>query len=341
MEPARSPAIPRGLPDVSRCTPRRARAGVVWGVGLFLLLQLAAGIMIDRFGLSLRFAEVNGVLAKLSAGADPQVVFLGSSRFLGGVATDEIARSTGRRPETVLNAAVTAGDVIAADFVLMQLLERGARPTLVVLEVSPDTLNHRTYWLRYHLVRQLTWADVPRYVGDVIALREMGTLLLSRLLPLYYYRQAMLANAPQLPRPRHLAPGNDAAGLLSIPSLSPEQLAISRQGVTHARQMLEDFHIGGRTAEALERILSRCDSIGTKVLLVGAPVTSAFRTAYTPEIDAAYHAYLDDVVRKHGCRFLDYRDRVPSALFEDAHHLSAEGSRYFSRLLAREALPAD
>lgn len=316
----------------------RARAGLLWGVCAFFVVQLAAGILLDLFGLPLRFGEATAVLDKL---ADPEVIFLGSSRFLGGVAVDEMARRTNRPPNAVLNAAVTAGDVISADFILAQLLDRGALPKLVVVEVSPDTLNHRTYWFRYHVIRQFTWADVPRYIVDVVALRETGTLLLSRLLPLYYYRQRMRGDIATPSRARELAVSGDADDGCPIPSLTPERFAISQGGVAHAREMLKDFHIGGQPTEALERMLNRCHAIGADVLLVGAPVTSSFRTAYTPEIDVAYHIYLAEVVRQHGCRFIDYSDRVPDGFFEDAHHLTAEGSRYFSRLLAREALRAD
>ena len=238
------------------------------------------------------------------------------------MATDEIARGTGRRAEVVLNAAVTGGDVIAADFVLAQMLDRGARPTLVVLEVSPDTLNHRTYWLRYHVIRQFTWRDVPRYAGDMIALRDTGTLLLSRLLPLYYHRQSMLAGVAPAPPARQLASGSGAGVLPSVPSLSPEQLALSRAGVAHARLMLRDFHIGGRPAEALERILCRCDSIGARVLLVGVPVTAAFRTAHAGD-RRRLSCLLDDVVRRHGC-CLSTIATACRRFFVDVHHLSAE-----------------
>lgn len=316
---------------------RRARATFAWGIALFLFVQLSAGVVLDRFGLPLRFAEASAVVEQFSAEANPEVIFLGSSRFLGGVAADEVARCSGRRPGSVLNAAVTAGDVIAADLMLDRLVERGARPRLVVIEVSPDTLNHRTYWLRYHITRQLTWADVPRYAGDIIEIGDVGTLLLSRMVPLYYFRHHMVppgTAVAERPKPLQLGPAGDHPPAPA--PLTPEQLAVSKQGASHALMMLEDFHTGGLTGEALERVLQRCDAIGARVLLVGVPVTSACRSTYTPEIDAAYRDLLAGVVRKHGCRFVDYRDRLPDSLFIDVHHLSVEGGRHFSRLLAPE-----
>jgi hypothetical protein len=314
---------------------RRARLAFSWTAAAFLAVQLGAGIVLDQVGLPFRFAEASAVVDRLSRESSPDVIFLGSSRFLGGVAIDEIARCSGRRPETMLNAAVTAGDVIAADLILNRLLERGARPKLVVIEVSPDTLNHRTYWLRYHITRQLTWADVPRYAGDIIEIGHAGTLLLSRFVPLYYYRHQLvppISTVVEQAKPVQVAGVGDVA-----PSpLTAEQLTLSRLGVSHAMTMLEDYHTGGLTAEALERLLNRCDAIGARVLLVGAPVTAACRSAYVPEIDAAYRDFLAGMMGRHGCRFVDYRDRLPDDRFVDVHHLSRLGARDFSRLLARE-----
>ena len=149
----------------------------------------------------------------------------------------------------------------------------------------------------------------------------------------------MVPDDPLLERPRalQLLPAADTSSAeLPPPPLTPEQRFLSDGGVAHAKMMLEDFRTGGLTAAALERLLARCDAIGARVLLVGVPVTSVFRSTYTSEIDAGYRAYVAELVRTHGCRFVDYRGRLPDGLFLDVHHLSAEGGRQFSRLLARD-----
>jgi hypothetical protein len=104
--------------------------------------------------------------------------------------------------------------------------------------------------------------------------------------------------------------------------------------------MLHDFRIGGPAAAALERMVAGCADVGARVLLVGVPVTSSFRTAFTPAINSSYREFLADICRRHGCRFTDCRACVPDGGFVDAHHLSADGARYFSRLLVREVLDA-
>lgn len=330
------PVLPSLPQRRRRRAPRggRARATLLYGIALFLLVQIGASIALDHFGRPVRFAELDALLGRFARANHPDIVFLGSSRFLGGIAADGIARELHRDPDQVFNAAVTGGDAITQEYVLAELLGRGARPRVVVIEVGPDTLNHRTYWYRYHVARQWTWLDVPTYLTDMIALHDAGSVALTRLLPLYYFRSLLLAGSPGvLPAPR------TAADFASANEMSrPESFALSERGISAVENMLRDYRTGGRTGAALDRLLERCKTVGAQVILVGVPVTSAYRSAIPPQVDAAYQAFVAGLVRKHGCRFVDFRDRVPDALFEDVHHLSAAGACHFTRLLAKEVL---
>jgi hypothetical protein len=319
-------------------------------------MQLLGGLLLDHFVLAVRFPEANAIVERSATEGSPDVVILGSSRFRG-IDVDEIARFLpgDGSPRRILNASVAAGDPIAADFVFERLLEQGqgATPRRILIEVSPDTLNHRDYWLRYHLQRQITWAELPAYLSDAWAMREIGTLFLSRTVPLYYFRGKIADEVARrwsdesVARPERLPKGVRRATahvnwdeLLCVEPrpLTPRQLALFRAGVDHPRRMLADYQTGGNAGAALERVLQRCAARGIQVVLVGAPVTSWYRSTYTPEINAAYHACVTELCRAHGCDFFDYGARVPDYLFVDVHHLSAEGAVYFSRLLARELL---
>src|SRR5947209_8740933 len=122
---------------------RRARSVLRWAVVVFLVLQIGIGLVLDYGWPLLRFPSAARILAGLPK--DPSsidVVFLGSSRFQVGVAAEEIAALLERdrgRPCTALNAAVPCGDLIAAEFMLTLLREKGVKPGLLVLEISPET----------------------------------------------------------------------------------------------------------------------------------------------------------------------------------------------------------
>ena len=71
MEPVRSSAILRSLHHSS--DRRRARAGFLWGLGLFLLLQLAGGLLLDLFRLPCASPKRTRCSHDFG-GSDPQVV---------------------------------------------------------------------------------------------------------------------------------------------------------------------------------------------------------------------------------------------------------------------------
>jgi hypothetical protein len=331
---------------------------------IFVLAQLAAGLLLDWRGLAVRFPSADRVLAAAPRdGRGPDVVFLGSSRFEGLLADEATALLRLENPEAgpvrVCNLAVPGGDPIAEDYVLERLLRQGSRPRLALVEVSPDTLNHYNLWFNLHPHRQLTWRDTPTYFLDVCRVGEFKKLAQSRLIPLYAHRRGLRREAvraitrpslsPELPPAAYFggsppAPGPDGHlpwdELLRVtcPPLRPAQLAVRRAAGATAWQRFTDYHPGGTTAAALERLLQRCRKNGIDVILIGAANDSSFRQHYTPDIDAAYFAHVEKLTQTYGCRFLDYRDAVPDQFFGDVCHLNGEGSHYLTRKLTREVL---
>ncbi|OAI39863.1 hypothetical protein AYO40_05380, partial [Planctomycetaceae bacterium SCGC AG-212-D15] len=319
-----------------------------WTIFFFFALQFGCGWLLDHFGLAIRFPDAANVLGHLpEPAANSDIVFLGSSRFKGGIVPAQIAGGMNGRPR-VLNAAVSAGDPIAMEFMFSRLTERGVRPDTLLIEVSPEILNHRTYWLRYHLERQLTWADLPSYLADLKAMGQLGNTVKSRLLPLRFFRAPIadaLGMSPGPPSPGKPTPpaneGNVVAERVGPDGLTAGQRELFRAGIEHATSMLENYEIGGQPPAALERILAHCQEHGIRVILVGVPLTTYFRSAVTPAIDGEYRAFLEEMCRRYDCRFVDYGGRVPDRFFLDVHHLSPEGATFFSRLLAREVLHSE
>src|SRR5262249_37481350 len=75
------------------------------------------------------------------------------------------------------------------DYVLRLLFQHGAKPGLVVIEISPETLNHYNEWFCFHVRRQLIWSDIPFNLVDVCRAGQIVRLVGARLLPLHIHRQ--------------------------------------------------------------------------------------------------------------------------------------------------------
>jgi len=337
-----------------------------------VLVQLLVSLALDYVWPSVRFPSAQIVLTTLSRTRfEPDVVCLGSSRFAAGIREAEVRRSIqelvpGVRPPEVFNAALPAGDLISADYMLQQLLRQGMRPALAIIEVNPETLNHYNEWFFFHIHRQLCWDDLPAYFIDICRSHQFNRLAAERLVPLAVHRRQLqnvllgtLSPTAAMPlavelqcragsgtravTPPPATPVNNASweAILCKSRQTPDaqQLDATQAGVGQAYRWVKKYKVGGASAAALERLLVRCREHNIRPILVAVPVSQAHREAYTPKIEAEFRAYMQQVVQQHACLFVDYRDQVPDALFLDNHHLLPdEGGRYFSRRLAQEVL---
>lgn len=338
-------------------SPRRARGVLFWGGAIFLTIQLIASLLLDYRWPLLRFPSAAQVMANVrQQPAPPDLVLLGSSRFACGLYADDMAQLLERdcrlqKPVTGLNAAVPAGDVVTAEYLLGKLLRTGARPRAVLVEVSPETLNLYNEWLNFHIRRQLRWHEVPAYFLDICRVRQGFYLLSDRFCPLYIHRQEVWNAAAQFLEKKPLPPAApprpvatepiDWERLLQVHERPmPKELwdLIQYTTVRLPGRWLRRFEVGGTSVAALERLLQKCQKKGIRVVLVGVPVTSPHRGLYKPPIEEPFQAYLARVTRKFGCQFVDYRGRIPDTLFVDNHHLSPDGQLHFGRLLVHEVL---
>ncbi|OAI47466.1 hypothetical protein AYO44_09550 [Planctomycetaceae bacterium SCGC AG-212-F19] len=328
---------------------RRVRRTLLWGAALFLLVQLGAGVVLDRVGLAIRFPSAARALDRLPPDG-PEIVCLGSSRFIHGLPERELqqaldaALGPGRRA-TVFNAAVPAGDPVSSEYMYRALLSAGARPRCVIVEITPEALNHFNTWLSIHVQRQLTWADVPAYFRDLCFARQLVRLLRARFLPLYVHRRELCRAAGN-------ALSTTGTGALAMNPATPlaelEEALRQTTGVPpseytpHGASLVPDwlrhYHVGGTAAAALTRLLQRCQANGSAVLLVCPPLTDAHQQAYSPAIEAAFQGHIRQLTAQFPCRFVDFRNRLPVGLFIDNHHLRPEGGERFSALLAHEVL---
>lgn len=350
-----------------RPAAQRARRVLAWLACAWLAGQLAVGAVLDAAPVGVRFRQGGKVLdIAPRLAAEPFVMLLGSSRFrdieLGALSdglADAFADADAGEPPRILQGAVLAGDAVVFDFLLERLIAQGTPPALAIMEMSPETLSYPAHWLEDHVTRMFTWRDLPAWLGEIVARGRLDAFLENRLQPIHVYRSELLGwltlergpylrvplpDPPALPderearRPARIPTGAHPVVLARATGGSGKPDAQTSSGLSRMREWLEDYRIGGLETRSLESALARCRAAGVRVVLVGVPVTSWHRDLYTPEILAAYDAYLGPLLEETGVRYLEFRDRVPDELFKDNHHLAPEGGAVFGRMLAREVI---
>jgi hypothetical protein len=317
---------------------------------VFIIANLAGGLLLDYTWPELRFPEIGPLFRDLTAlRRPPGVVVMGSSRFLGGVRPDVIdplLREYTREGPRTFNASVTGGDALVHDRLLDRMLREGRRPGLLLVEVSPEHLTSHSPLLGQQVLRLMTWPDVPRYLPEVVKYSSAMQLLRSRLLSLYVHRYQIRKRLfggqpsvavrtcpdftgipPSSPRLVELPP--EQIGDTSTPGMPPTEGLV---------RWLEDYRLSRVTTGALERLLRRCRDASVPVVLVGAPETVGHRHLCTPAVDTTYLGYVRFLAAKYGCRFVDFRDRIADAEFVDVMHMNQRGAALFSQALARDAV---
>jgi hypothetical protein len=345
---------------------KRSKRAILWAAATFVLGHVVAGLLLDYVFPTVRFpmaAQVADQVARESV--RPNVVFLGSSRTGAAVDVEVANKVLGAESPTavrVAEAPVLAGDSLSAEVVFQQLLARDVRPQWLVVEVSPETLNTTLPFMRENAARVLKWNDLSEHSSAIVKSRAGWIYLESRLVPIYTHRRELvrtgkrglgykLSQPPANPAPKPAsgappAPGRPVeAGEPAAPQLAPMSneealLKASQFGAsTEVRRWLRNYTIGGMAPAALERLLSRCRDEQVKVVLLGIPACTAHRQEFTPAIEQEYLSYIERLVREFGCRFVDARDWVPDALYEDALHLrGVDGAGYFTRRFTRDVL---
>lgn len=313
-------------------TPGQRRAlGILGSFLAFVALgQLVASVLLDTPRLlEARFPQIEEQIAAMRArGGPPDILFFGSSRFEGGVQAwliEKIVRDELGVELRAFNAAVSAGDPLAFDRQLRDYRNAGVVPRNLVVEVSPETVARRVPFFDIDIVRQLTLREIVEIAVEDRRTARFHVLAACRLIPVYKHRQHFW-RAAGIPVSR------PAPEKVPEPPKHPDLEASSRA----VSKWLSGYDTEGVATRRLRRLLAACRAAGIQVTLLGVPVSSPHRRAYTAPVDAGFLRLMGDLSREFGCRYADYRSRIPDAQFADNHHLDGTGSVTFTRMLASE-----
>jgi hypothetical protein len=351
----------------------RGRNVLLWAAGLYLAAILVLDVAIDSRWPELRSPYLVDILYQLGQvpSGGPQVVCIGTSRFGMAFSADEVQaqlqQTTGDARIEVFNASAGSQDLITIDFIMSQLLAKGARPRLAVIEVTPEMVARYDLWFGNHVLPALTAGNLRTYLGDLRrAWLNTPGIIADRAYPVYRCRRQVWSVAgdalaedcgldlkPADPdvwsrRGSAARAANVAAGLAQNTSASGMFLDTDQSAQRHARVeaglrtlrgWLRNYEVGGLTCEALQRLLQRCRQHDVRVVLAVPPMGSEQRALYTPQIEAAFRDCVDQCCQWYGCAYVDCREYLPDACFHDNHHvLFPQGSVPFSRRLAQEVL---
>ncbi len=332
---------------------RTAKRAVIAGLACFLLLSLGLGVTSEAYP-RIRDPFYGDKLVKLQPklGTAPLVVMLGTSRtgfgFHGIHIEDTVLRETGR-PIAAFNYGIPASGPITHLIYLKRLIEDGATPDLLVLEILPSMLaNANTGPLERYWVfgERLTHREIPLVVkygfdeAEVTARWRGATFN-----PWYALRFQLLGRVVQSWIPWQCrfdwSRGTDRCGWgTPLRDFStPEERAI---GAIHAKNeyfaVLHNLQPNGHAVAALRELLRVCNERGITVKLLQMPESVEFRSWYSPEVNRRLTSLYADLNREYGCEMILASDWVPDDQFTDGHHLLRPGAERFSERLARDVL---
>jgi hypothetical protein len=325
-----------------------------WTGLLFAGIQLAAGALFDYCWPQIRFPMFDQLFARLEARTTaPSIVCLGSSRTGCLVQEGELDRTiqtySGDHDVHCFNAYIGYGDVIVAERVLRRLVAQGSQPRCVLVEVCPESVNHRDSWLTYYVTWFLGWEDVPSYLREMAITNNLVRFAGARAMPLYVYRYQIRQQLTEFAwrcvqgQQAIVQPAVDASAWQQAMTDTPREpgtsaSVASTESMDGVYRALRDYRPGGNAAAALERLLQTCRTHGIEPILMTPPLRSDHRACYTAIIETAFDRYVANLSRAYGCRYVDYRTALPDTLFVDHHHVSGEGGRRFSHALGADLL---
>jgi hypothetical protein len=335
-------------------TPGRARPAILWGVAVFVALQLGLALAIELWLPGLGDPECACKMERLRRRAGPglTVVMAGSSRtmygFRAGLLEKYLTRQT-HGPVRVANFGMLGAGPVAELLVLKRLLAAGHRPDLLLIEVLPPALAGQVplpFEERSLAVTRVRLAELAGLARlHFLADRLYPWSLAAWPVPCFTHRFNLLSR---------VVPGwlayevrtdrfeiCDAWGwsvLAARPRTSMEHIRAVAWNRELFMPYLTGFRSGGPSCRALGELLEVCRHSGVPAALVLMPEATACRGWYPPGVWEEVAGYMAGLGRAYGVPLINAREWVADADFGDPHHLLPSGASVFTRRLGPDVL---
>lgn len=340
----------------SRNRARRGRRAVLGGILLFFATQAGLNLAIRNDWIPIRdpiyfekfevFQKRTTFFAPRPPSAPPRVMALGSSRTqlaFNPRVVEGICHRDGS-PVDAFNFGCPAAGPMTCALYLRRMLEAGAKPDYVLVEIHPGFLTpldppYESRWLHGYrinpeeleMLHGFGWnAPTPSHhgwKGWMASSRAFRYALLNR------YAPAMLPCPYGLTIGAKVAPDGYVRGMEVKATDKPR--ALER---THAEYAptFPDYRTGGPGVEALRDILTRCRDNGIRAAVVLMPESSEYRSWYGPDGLQRVSELAATLSREFGVPAVDAREWVPDNGFADGHHLTARGAWIYTQRLTTE-----
>lgn len=334
-------------------TSTAAQTALICGLLTFAVLQLTAGVIIDRWWPGVRHPEYGRKLTLLRAQAavhqgEPLLLALGTSRTAFGFCAAANGDETGWQ----FNFGLTGIGPVQELICFRRLLAEGLRPVRLLIEIHPAFLHQTSNWCEARAidVRKLDASDlavVVRYAFEPAELIWRWTV--CRLSPWYSYRTELLDRlAPAWTDKAHrrdeqMLADTDSYGWSRYPVRPADDAERNRLGRFCAglyTAPLSDFEVSDLPRRAIAEMIDLCRREQIDAALVLMPEGERFGELYTPQAQQRLDAYLSRLRETDGTPIFDCRRWCGDEQFCDGQHLLPEGAAAFTaRLRQRDLAP--
>ncbi len=346
----------RPTPVFALARPRRmkgrTRSVLLWSLSFYALAVLVLNVIMDRWcpapfeGLYRIKWEQLQQFAETSTGR-PLVVMLGSSRTDGAFKAGRLDGMPGPdgRPLAAYNFGIPAAGPMHEYQYLLDMLEHGIRPRLLLVEFLPPLFTEP----HSHLISEENWVApdwmsmhqfVRMHPYFARPVRKISEWVEARLAPWYVHRFSLnswLVEQIYPPPERHPVPYyHDECGCRCPESVTPEVRAARWLTARDYIPTLNHFRLSKGPTQAMRDLLACCRREQVPVVLVLTPESATFRSWYRPNCLAAMRDLLAELRATYGVEVIDARQWLDDDDFMDGHHLDTSGAEKFTTRMIAE-----
>jgi hypothetical protein len=339
-----------------RFDPRRARAGILWGLAVFAVILGSTSAVVElrlpRLVDPVYLDRVRYVRQANAAkpGCTRTLVLFGTSRTYEGVDAPALSRSLSDglgQPVTAVNWGIP-GCTFGYNLLTWQRMQRdGVRPDLLVIEVMPSLFHaddEAQIGEELAPASRLGYSDLPLVnagprnrpgLRREVALAEACTLY-SRRYALAWALSPRMVPALDDERRPFVWP-------LNLSSTAEPRHPSSEQRAKALELAYEQYHdhlTNFRTprAEILRNLLASCQQSGISTALLVMPEGPTYRSWYGPETWPRIQAWLNRTSSEFASPVINTREWMAEEDFSDSHHLLPQAAAPFSERLGREGV---